>query len=143
MTIKTILTEPNKLLRLISEPVLEVGEVERKIMDEIYNTAKNITLIIITHRHSSVFNCDKVYLLDDGKKRTTRATFYPGTQQILVLTACSEIIFHENFRTKYIFWQTRPQKIGDCRTRPQPKGTFQRHSVFPGPGAEPCRRQFR
>ena len=40
---------------------------ERKIMEEIYNTAKNITLIIITHRHKSVLNCDKVYLLDNGK----------------------------------------------------------------------------
>ena len=38
MTIKTILTEPNKLLRLISEPVLEVGEVERKIMDDMLET---------------------------------------------------------------------------------------------------------
>ena len=40
---------------------------ERKIMEEIYNTAENITLIIITHRHKSVSNCDKVYLLDNGK----------------------------------------------------------------------------
>ena len=40
---------------------------ERKIMEEIYNTAKNITLIIITHRHKSVLNCDKVYLMDNGK----------------------------------------------------------------------------
>ena len=35
MTIKTILTEPNKLLRLISEPVLEGGEVERKIINHL------------------------------------------------------------------------------------------------------------
>jgi ATP-binding cassette subfamily C protein len=40
---------------------------ERKIMEEIYNTAENITLIIITHRHKSVSRCDKVYLLDNGK----------------------------------------------------------------------------
>ena len=40
---------------------------EKKIMDEIYNTAENMTLIIITHRHKSVSNCDKVYLLDNGK----------------------------------------------------------------------------
>ena len=36
-------------------------------MGEIYNTIKNITLIIITHRHKSVLNCDKVYLMDNGK----------------------------------------------------------------------------
>jgi len=40
---------------------------ERKIMEEIYNTAENITLIIVTHRHKSVSNCDKIYLLDSGK----------------------------------------------------------------------------
>ena len=36
-------------------------------MEEIYDTSKNRTLIIITHRHSSVFNCDIVYLLEKGK----------------------------------------------------------------------------
>ena len=41
----------------------------RKIMKEIYNVTENITLIIITHRHKSVTNCDKVYLLDNGKKK--------------------------------------------------------------------------
>ena len=40
---------------------------ERKIMEEIYNTAENVTLIIVTHRHKSVSNCDKIYLLDKGK----------------------------------------------------------------------------
>ena len=40
---------------------------EKKIMEEIYNTAENITLIIVTHRHKSVSRCDKVYLLDNGK----------------------------------------------------------------------------
>ena len=40
---------------------------ERKIMEEIYNTAENITLIIVTNRHKSVSRCDKVYLLDNGK----------------------------------------------------------------------------
>jgi len=40
---------------------------ERKIMEEIYNTTENITLIVVTHRHKSVSNCDKIYLLDNGK----------------------------------------------------------------------------
>jgi len=40
---------------------------ERKIMEEIYNTAENRTLIVVTHRHKSVSNCDKIYLLDNGK----------------------------------------------------------------------------
>jgi ATP-binding cassette subfamily C protein len=40
---------------------------EKKIMEEIFNTAENITLIIVTHRHKSVSNCDKIYLLDKGR----------------------------------------------------------------------------
>ena len=36
-------------------------------MKEIYITSENKALVIITHRHSSVFNCDKVYLLDKRK----------------------------------------------------------------------------
>ena len=40
---------------------------ERRIMEEINDIAENITLIIVTHRHKSVSNCDKIYLLDNGK----------------------------------------------------------------------------
>ena len=42
-------------------------ENERQIMDEVYVSSKGRTLIIITHRHSSVFKCDIVYLIDKGK----------------------------------------------------------------------------
>ena len=38
-----------------------------QLMKEIYNIVENITLIIVTHRHKSVSNCDKIYLLDNGK----------------------------------------------------------------------------
>ena len=40
---------------------------ENKIMEEIYDTSGDRTLIIVTHRHSTVFNCDKVWLLNEGK----------------------------------------------------------------------------
>ena len=36
-------------------------------MVEIYGTSKNRALIIVIHRHSSVFGCDKVHLLDKGR----------------------------------------------------------------------------
>ena len=39
----------------------------QKIMEVIYNTTENITLIIVTYRHKSVSNCDKIYLLYNGK----------------------------------------------------------------------------
>ncbi len=38
MTIKKILTEPNKLLRQISKPVEKVGDEERKLMDDMLDT---------------------------------------------------------------------------------------------------------
>jgi len=40
---------------------------ERRIIEEINDIAENITLIMVTHRHKSVSNCDKIYLLDNGK----------------------------------------------------------------------------
>jgi HlyD family secretion protein len=36
-------------------------------MEEIYNTTENMTLIMVTHRHKSVSNCDKIYLMVSGK----------------------------------------------------------------------------
>jgi len=38
MTIKTILTEPNKILRQVSNPVDHVGEEEQKLMDDMLET---------------------------------------------------------------------------------------------------------
>ena len=38
MTVKIILTEPNKLLRQISQPVEHVGENEQKLMDDMIET---------------------------------------------------------------------------------------------------------
>ena len=38
MSVKKILTEPNKLLRLISKPVSKVGDEERALMDDMLDT---------------------------------------------------------------------------------------------------------
>ena len=38
MAIKTILTEPNKILRQVSNPVDHVGEEEQKLMDDMLDT---------------------------------------------------------------------------------------------------------
>ena len=42
-------------------------ENEQKIMNEIFSLGQSKTLIIITHRHQTVKNCDIVFLLDKGK----------------------------------------------------------------------------
>ena len=38
MTVRKILTEPNKLLRKISEPVEKIGDDEKKLMDDMLET---------------------------------------------------------------------------------------------------------
>jgi peptide deformylase len=38
MTIKTIITEPNEILRQVSKPVLKIGDEERKLMDDMLET---------------------------------------------------------------------------------------------------------
>jgi peptide deformylase len=38
MTLKTILTEPNKLLRQISQPVERIGDAERELMNDMLET---------------------------------------------------------------------------------------------------------
>ena len=38
MTVKTILTEPNKILRQISKPVESVGMMNKKLMDDMLDT---------------------------------------------------------------------------------------------------------
>ncbi len=38
MTVRTIITEPNKLLRRISQPVVNVGNDEKKLMDDMLDT---------------------------------------------------------------------------------------------------------
>jgi peptide deformylase len=41
MSVRTILTEPNKLLRQVSKPVDKVGDEERKLMDDMLDTMYN------------------------------------------------------------------------------------------------------
>ena len=40
---------------------------EQAVMKEIYKLEKNLTIIMIAHRLSTVKKCDKIYLLEDGK----------------------------------------------------------------------------
>jgi ABC-type multidrug transport system fused ATPase/permease subunit len=43
------------------------NETEAKIMDEIYKVSEDKTLIIIAHRLSTLDNCQKIYVLKNGK----------------------------------------------------------------------------
>ena len=42
-------------------------ENENKIIDEIFAIDRSKTLILVTHRHQVVKNCDVVFLFDNGK----------------------------------------------------------------------------
>ena len=47
------------------------NETEKNIMSEVYGLSREITLIIIAHRLSTIKNCEKVYLVENGKVRET------------------------------------------------------------------------
>ena len=40
---------------------------EKQIMDSINKLKNKLTIIIVTHRHTTIKNCDKVFLLKEGK----------------------------------------------------------------------------
>jgi len=74
MSVKTILTEPDKLLRKISEPVKEVGEEERKLMDDMLDTmyaAPGIGLAAI-----QIGVPKRIIVMDIGKDKNKKTPMY-------------------------------------------------------------------
>ena len=43
------------------------NQTEKVVMDAVNNLNKNITIIIIAHRLTTVKNCDIIFLLDNGE----------------------------------------------------------------------------
>jgi ABC-type multidrug transport system fused ATPase/permease subunit len=59
------------------------NQTEKIVMDAINNLSKKITIILITHRLTSVKNCDIIFLLDKGQikdKGTFKELFQVGTK---------------------------------------------------------------
>ena len=74
MTIKTILTEPNKILRQVSLPVDKVGNEERKLMDDMLETmydAKGIGLAAI-----QIGVPKRIIVMDIGNKDKEKEPMY-------------------------------------------------------------------
>ena len=74
MTVKTILTEPNKLLREISKPVDHIGENEQKLMDDMLETmytANGIGLAAIQIGFSQ-----RIIVMDITKNQTNKNPMY-------------------------------------------------------------------
>ncbi len=82
MAIRTIITEPNKLLRQISKPVDRVGKEEQKLMDDMLETmydANGIGLAAIQVGVPmriivmDISKCEVEYLDYDGEKKLLKA----------------------------------------------------------------------
>ena len=74
MTVKTILTEPNKLLREISKPVDHIGENEQKLMDDMLETmyaANGIGLAAI-----QIGFPQRIIVMDITKNQTNKNPMY-------------------------------------------------------------------
>ena len=74
MTVKTILTEPNKLLRQVSLPVEKVGNEERQLMDDMVETmyeAKGIGLAAI-----QIGVPKRIIVMDIGNKEKKKEPMY-------------------------------------------------------------------
>ena len=74
MTIRTILTEPNSILRQVSEPVEEVGNAERELMKDMLETmyaANGIGLAAI-----QIGVPKRVIVLDISKKENEKNPMY-------------------------------------------------------------------
>lgn len=64
--VRAIYKNPKILILDEATSALDI-DTESRIMELVYNLDKNITVIIVTHRPSTVSKCDKVYLIKDGK----------------------------------------------------------------------------
>ena len=74
MTVKTILTEPNQLLREISQPVDQVGENEQKLMDDMIETmytANGIGLAAI-----QIGFPQRIIVMDISKDKKNKSPMY-------------------------------------------------------------------
>ena len=46
------------------------SQTEKTVMNAVYNLSKNITIIIIAHRLTTVKNCDMIFLLEKGELKS-------------------------------------------------------------------------
>ena len=84
MTLRKILTEPNPILREVSEPVTEVGEKDRKLMDDMLQTmyeAKGIGLAAI-----QVGIPKRIIVIDLSKKDEKKNPLYFVVVEVNILS---------------------------------------------------------
>ena len=92
MAIKTILTEPNKILRQVSNPVDHVGEEEQKLMDDMLETmyaAPGIGLAAI-----QIGIPKRIIIMDISRKKENKNPLHFVNPEI-VWKADEDIIYEE------------------------------------------------
>jgi len=58
----------NPKVLIMDEPTSALDSItEREIIDDVLTSNKDITIIIVTHRLSSVRRCDKIYMFEEGR----------------------------------------------------------------------------
>ena len=63
---RALYKDPNVLILDEATSALD-NQTEQAVMDAINNLGKNITIILIAHRLSTLKNCDKIFVLKDGE----------------------------------------------------------------------------
>jgi ATP-binding cassette, subfamily B, bacterial PglK len=73
------------------------NQTEKAVMDALNNLKKEITIIIITHRLSTLKNCDRIFLLEKGELKNT-GTF----QELIEVDESFRASIAQDFKTKKI-----------------------------------------
>ena len=92
MTVKIILTEPNKLLRQVSQPIDHVGENEQKLMDDMIETmyaANGIGLAAI-----QIGFPQRIIVMDISKDKKNKSPMY-FVNPIILNTATEQSTYEE------------------------------------------------
>ena len=63
---RALYTDPEILVLDEATSALD-DKIEKQVMNEIYDVSKNKTLIIIAHRVSTLYGCEKIYRFENGK----------------------------------------------------------------------------
>ena len=63
---RALYTEPEILVLDEATSALD-DEIEKQVMNEIYDLSENMTLIVIAHRTSTLYGCEKIYRIKNGK----------------------------------------------------------------------------
>ena len=84
---RALYKNPNILILDEATSALD-NQTEKAVMDAINNLGKNITIILIAHRLSTVKKCDKIFLLENGKlkKEGTFAELIKGNNNFQMNT---------------------------------------------------------